>query len=161
MDMLVPLYRLPMAREEAVGGLELAHGIKVRHVYAFELSLLRDFVERHFRGGWADEVEMGFRHMPPSVLIAIKEGKIVGFAGYDCTFNGFFGPTGVEEAYRKKGIGKALLIASMWELKALGYAYAVVGSVSTSEFYAKSIGATPIEGSTPGAYLDMLKRPAV
>ena len=158
MDMLVPLYRLPMTREEAVGGLERAHDIKIRHVYPFELSLLRAFVEKHFRGGWPDEVEMGFRHMPPSVLIAIKDRQIVGFAGYDCTFNGFFGPTGVAETYRKKGIGKALLIASMWELKALGYAYAVVGSVSTSEFYAKSIGAIPIEGSDPGAYLDTLKR---
>jgi GNAT superfamily N-acetyltransferase len=159
MDMLVPLYRLPMMGAEAVTALEKAHGITVRHVYPFERSMLRDFIEKHFTRGWADEAEMGFRHMPASVLIAIREKKIVGFAGYDCTFNGFFGPTGVDEAYRGKGIGKALLIASLWELKQMGYAYAVAGSVSTSEFYAKSCGAVPIADSDPGAYADLLKMP--
>ena len=160
MDMLVALYRLPMSAADALGALEKAHGIVVRHVYPFERSLLRDFIEKHFTRGWADEAEMGFRHMPASVLIAIHEKKIVGFAAYDCPFNGFFGPMGVEEAYRGKGIGKTLLIAALDELKHLGLAYAVVGSVSTSEFYAKSVGAVPIAGSDPGAYVNLLKMPA-
>jgi predicted N-acetyltransferase YhbS len=151
MDMLVPLYRLPSPIDTP--------GMIIRHVYPFERSLLRDFIEKHFTRGWADEAEMAFRHMPPSVLVAIIDKQIVGFAAYDCTFNGFFGPTGVDKAHRGKGIGRALLIAALHELKTLGYAYAVVGSVSTDEFYAKSVGAIPIPNSDPGPYLNTLPQP--
>jgi hypothetical protein len=33
-----------------------------------------------------------------------------------------------------------------------GYAYAVIGGVGPAEYYRRAIGATVIEGSTPGIY---------
>ena len=153
MDMLVPLYRLPADGSVAAVELEKKHSILIRAVYPFERSLLRDFIQQHFTRGWADEWEMTFRHMPPSVLIAVLDQTIVGFAAYDATFNGFFGPTGVEEAQRGKGIGKALLLASLDNLRRMGYAYAVVGSVSSAEFYAKmSPGRFRLPIPDPGPY---------
>jgi GNAT superfamily N-acetyltransferase len=101
---------------------------------------------------------MAFRRLPPTVIIAIHEAQIVGFAAYDCTFNGFFGPTGVDPAFRKKGLGTALLFASLEALQSLGYVYAVIGSAGPIEFYAKTVNAQPIPDSTPGPYRDLLKR---
>jgi hypothetical protein len=34
--------------------------------------------------------------------------------------------------------------------------YAIIGGVGPAEFYAKAVGAVPIEGSTPGIYAGML-----
>jgi GNAT superfamily N-acetyltransferase len=157
MDMLVPLYRLPESGAALCGALRTKHDVLIRHVYPFERSALRDFIQQHFSRAWGDEAEMGFRHMPASVLLAIHNRQIVGFAAYDCTFNGFFGPTGVDPAYRGRGIGKALLLASLEELRHLGYVYGVIGSVGPAEFYVKNVNATPIADSTPGPYADLLK----
>jgi len=157
MDMLVALYRLPAAAP-VVGELLSKHGISIRAVYPFERTALRGFIERHFTTGWADEAEMGFRRLPASVLLAIHEKAIIGFAAYDCTFSGFFGPTGVDPAYRGKGVGTGLLLASLERLRELGFAYGVIGSVGPAEFYVKAVGAQPIPDSTPGPYLNLLKR---
>ena len=35
--------------------------------------------------------------------------KIVGFAGYDCTYKDFFAPTGDAPEYRDREIGRALI----------------------------------------------------
>lgn len=156
MDMIVPLYRLPSCAG-VIEDLHKRHGVLIRPIYTFERSLLRAFIEQNFTRGWADEAEMGFRHMPPSCLIAMHENQIVGFAAYDCTFNGFFGPTGVLPAQRGKGIGKALLLASLEGLKTLGYAYAIIGSVGPKDFYSKTVHAIEIPDSTPGPYQNMLE----
>jgi hypothetical protein len=45
-----------------------------------------------------------------------------------------------------------LTLAALAAMRASGYAYAIIGGVGPSAFYAKVAGATPIEGSTPGIY---------
>ena len=87
----------------------------------------------------------------------MEGGALVGFACYDATIRGFFGPTGVHEAQRGRGLGKALLFAALHTMWEVGYAYAVIGSAGPTEFYAKAVGATPIEGSTPGIYRGLLQ----
>jgi hypothetical protein len=82
---------------------------------------------------------------------------VIGFAGYECTRKGFFGPTGVIEAERGIGIGTALLIASLWGLRELGYVYAVIGSAGPTDFYERVVGAIVIPDSEPGIYVDLLK----
>jgi hypothetical protein len=37
-----------------------------------------------------------------------------------------------------------------------GYAYAIIGGAGPTAFYAKTVGAVAIEGSTPGIYRDPL-----
>ena len=41
----------------------------------------------------------------------------------------------------------------------LGYAYGVIGGVGPADFYARAVGAMPIEGSSPGIYMDILPEP--
>jgi len=82
---------------------------------------------------------------------------VIGFAGYECTRKAFFGPTGVTKKERGRGIGTALLIASLWGLRELGYVYAIIGSAGPADFYQRTVGATVIPDSDPGIYVDLLK----
>ena len=43
-------------------------------------------------------------------FIATENGKVIGFAFYDSSAKGFFGPIGVEPTRRGERIGQALLI---------------------------------------------------
>jgi predicted N-acetyltransferase YhbS len=153
-DMLVRLYDLP-ARSETPH----VNGVVIRRANAFEMSRIRKFVEKHFSQTWADEIQVAYANKPVSLFIAIVKGKIVGFAAYECTRRGFFGPTGVMEKMRNKGIGGALLLAGLEGLREMGYAYAIIGGAGPAAFYTNACGATIIEGSTPGVYRDPLKKP--
>lgn len=154
-DLLVPLYNLPPAAP-AVAALREAQGIIVRRANPFELSRTRRFIARHFTESWADEAEAAFARLPITCWIAIHEKRIVGFACVESTARAFFGPTGVDPAFRKKGIGAALLLASLEGLREMGYAYGIIGAAGPVEFYVKAVGAIPIPDSSPGIYRDLL-----
>lgn len=154
-DLLVPLYRLPPRADGAAS--VRAAGIVLRRPNTFELTPVRAFIETHFTVGWADETAVTFARQPISSVIAVSGKAIVGFAAYDSTRKAFFGPTGVDPAYREQGIGKALLIEALWGLFDLGYAYGIIGAAGPVEFYQKSVGATVIAGSVPGVYTDLLR----
>ncbi|MGC8863739.1 MAG: GNAT family N-acetyltransferase [Armatimonadota bacterium] len=155
-DMLVSLLKVADDRE-LVARLE-SDGIIIRRPNNYERSLVRSFILENFSPAWADEVEAAFSSHPVTCFIATHEKKIIGFAAYECTRRGFFGPMGVSPAQRGKGIGKALLLASLRAMLELGYAYAIIGGVGPTEFYASCAGAIPIPDSTPGVYTDMLER---
>lgn len=142
MDMLCSLIRLP--KIEATLEKLREQGITVRRPNPWELHKLRAFIETHFSKGWADEVQAGFGRQPVTCFIAVHEKEIVGFAAYECTRRNYFGPTGVSPQWERRGIGKALLIAALQGLQDLGYSYAVIGSVSSEEYYSKTVGAIPI-----------------
>ncbi len=129
----------------------------IRRAQPFELSRVRDFVTQHFSVAWADEISVGFANKPVSVYIAIIDSRLVGFAAYECTRRGFFGPTGVVETAQGQGVGKALLLACLWGLREMGYVYAIVGGSGPVRFYQKTVGAIVIPDSEPGIYTDTLK----
>ncbi len=54
-------------------------------------------------------------------------------------------------------IGTALLIASLWGLRELGYVYGVIGGAGPTDFYKRAVGAIVIPDSEPGIYVDLLK----
>jgi GNAT superfamily N-acetyltransferase len=154
-DMLVNLLRLPPL-DPLLEDLKKA-GVNIRRAQPFELTLVRQFIEKNFSVAWADEISIGFAHKPVTVYIATRDGRVVGFAGYECTRRSFFGPTGVAESERGQGAGKALLIAALWGLRELGYVYGIIGRAGPIEFYQQAVGATVIEGSEPGIYTDLLR----
>ena len=130
----------------------------IRRAQPFELTPVRNFVETNFSLSWADEISVGFAHQPISVFIATINRELAGFAAYECTRRGFFGPTGVTEAARGKGVGKALVLASLWALREMGYVYAIIGAAGPVHFYQKTVGAIIIPDSEPGIYTDPLKK---
>jgi len=148
-DLLVNLLKLPEP--------EANTGFIIRRAQPFEVTPVRRFVAENFSQGWADEISVGFARQPISVFIATVDRAIVGFAGYECTRRGFFGPTGVIPAAQGQGIGKALLLASLWALREMGYVYAIIGAAGPVHFYQKTVGAIVIPGSEPGIYTDLLR----
>jgi predicted N-acetyltransferase YhbS len=138
--------------------LEMGHAnIVVRRAQPFEITHALEFVEREFSVAWADEISVGFANKPVSVFIAIAAREIVGFAAYECTRRTFFGPTGVAERMQRRGIGKALLLASLWGLREMGYVYGIIGRAGPIDYYQKAVGAIAIPDSDPGIYTDLLK----
>ena len=148
-DLLVNLLKLP-AREAT-------HGFNIRRAQPFELTLVSNFVTEYFSGSWADEISVGFARQPIAVFVATIDRELVGFAAYECTRRGFFGPTGVVQAAQGKGIGKALLLAALEALREMGYVYAIIGAAGPVRFYQKTVGAIIIPDSEPGIYTDLLK----
>lgn len=156
-DMLVRLYNLPESRElyERVEG----SGVILRRPGAYEKHLVADFIREHFSPKWVSEFEIACTRQPISSFIATKDKKVLGFACYETSGKGYFGPTGVSEDARGMGLGKALLFKTLEAMHAEGHAYAFIGGVGPKEFYAKAVGAIEIPGSDPGIYVDILPEP--
>ncbi len=151
-DLLVKLYDLPNV-EPYLTKLR-SEGIIVRRVMSYEKHRAIQWIKDNFSGGWASECDIAFSSRPISCFIATENDKVVGFACFDCTCRNFFGPMGVIEYARDRGIGRALLLACLHAMAASGYAYAIIGGVDATEFYEKTVGAIPIPGSSPGIYRD-------
>ena len=149
-DMLVRLYELPEV-DDRLEALE-EKGIAIKRAQPWEISPLRRFIEDHFSEGWADETSVASANKPITVFVAQDGNRLVGFAAYECTRRGFFGPMGVDEAWRKRGIGVALTLACLHGMWEMGYGYAIIGGAGPTEFYAKCCGAEIIEDSKPGIY---------
>ena len=153
--MLVRLYDLPKstARVEALR----AGGIEVRRALAPERDVVVSWVRQQFGDAWASECAVSFGRLPISCFRAQRDQEVLGFACYDATAKAFFGPTGVLERERKRGIGTALLLLTLEAMAAEGYAYGIIGGAGPADFYAKAVGAVPIAGSTPGIYANLLR----
>jgi len=153
-DLLVNLLKLPPLQPVM---LEMSNAnIIVRRAQPFEITQALDFVELEFSVAWADEISVGFANKPVSVYLALADKEIIGFAGYECTRRSFFGPTGVVDSMQGGGIGKALLLASLWGLHEMGYVYGIIGRAGPVKFYEKTVGAIVIPDSDPGIYTDLL-----
>ncbi len=154
MDMLVKLYALPSSS----AGFERLReqGIEIRRALAPEKHKIAAWVRENFSEGWASEAEVAFARQPVSCFIAVKDGRVVGFACHDATCRNFFGPTGVAPEARKTGVGTGLLFACLEAMKQQGFGYAIIGGVGPADYYAKAVGAVPIEGSEPGVYHGLL-----
>jgi len=154
-DMLVKLYDLPPL--EPILEKMRSENVVIRRVMPYERHNLSQWVLEQFGMGWSGESESAFARMPVSCFIAVEEGAIIGFGCYDCTTIGFFGPTGVAEVARGRGVGKALLLSCLHSMRAVGYGYAIIGGVGPADFYAKAVGAVLIPDSTPGIFPEFLK----
>ena len=155
MDYLVNLSLL--APDPALDQRVAKAGVTIRRALAPEYELVTDWVRSKFSAGWAGETAVSMMRQPPTCFLATRAEKLVGFACHESIARGFFGPTGVDEAVRGQGIGHALLLASLLDLKTMGYAYAIIGDVGPSEFYERTVGATQIPNSEPGIYAGLLK----
>ena len=148
--MLVRLYDLCDA--SAIHQRVLEAGVTVRRAEPWDRKRYRQFVERSFGELWAAEADLAYGHSPITAFVAERDGRILGFAAYECTRRGFFGPTGVTEADRNRGVGAALLFRCLESMREMGYAYAVIGGVGPAEYYQKVCGAYVIPGSEVGIY---------
>lgn len=152
MDLLIKLYALPPAPEPPAGA-------QVRKPIGPEHRLIIDWVAEHFSTGWASEAQVALANRPVTLFIATHHDTLAGFACYDATARGLFGPIGVAAKQRGRGIGESLLRACLDDMASAGYAYAVAGSVGPVDFFRRVAGAVDIPGSDPGLYRGMLRPP--
>ena len=145
-DMLVRLYSLPAHHKI------LKEGYVVRRAVTYDKSVTLDWIRQSFSTQWASEADVAFSRQPISCFIALHQEKLAGFACYEATCRGYFGPGGVLEAHRGQGLGTVLLLECLRSMKEMGYGYAIIGGVGPKEFYVKTVGAIEIPDSTPGIY---------
>ena len=153
-DMLVRLYDLPDALD-LIRSLA-KNGVNIRRSISPEKHIVVDFVKNRWGQRWANQVETAYSNTPVSCWMAVKENALLGFAVYDATCRNFFGPTGVEENARGNGIGKTLLLLTLHDMAAQGYAYAIIGGAGPTDFYTKTVKAILIPDSSPGIYKGVL-----
>lgn len=159
-DMLVKLYNVKpdhalIARlEQQQTTIQRALAPDTRRLIRFvETSAANDW-PRESKESWLGECEAALANHPPTCFVAVRQRMIVGFACYDATAKGFFGPMGVVRDAQGQGIGKALLLRTLLAMWDEGYGYAVIGwpARSAMGFYVETVQAQLIEGSTPGIY---------
>ncbi len=81
--------------------------------------------------------------------MAVRDSQLVGFACYDATAKGFFGPIGVDPTKRGRGVGRALLLSCLHAMAWDGYGYAVIGWCDGAADFYRSVGAVEIPASSP------------
>ena len=141
-DMIVGLYNLPTVK--------VNNKIKLKRAFVGDKEIILKFVEEHFQKNWIYEVEHSLMQDVSKCFLATHNGKLIGFACYDASAKGFFGPIGVDPDYRMENIGKALLIRTLSAMKEYGYGYAIIGWVSEAEmFYRKTVDAEYIKDGNP------------
>lgn len=152
-DLLVKLYDIPSC-EGLIGKLS-TEGIQIKRAMSADLTAIRRFITNEFSLQWADEATRAILRSPSSCYIAVEKGVIVGFAAYDATAKGFFGPTGVKESMRGRGVGKALYLKCLHSMYECGYAYGIVGAAGPVGFYQKQANAMVIPDCWPGEYKNL------
>ena len=147
MDLIANLYNLPDSRPVYETLKQI--GVNVRRAPAYEKHIVTAWVREHFSATWAAETDAAFAGMPSGGFIATQNKQV---RGYAC-----------EESARGQGIGLALLLRAMEDLRDRGYVYGIIGGAGPKDFYEKAVGAIPIANSLvektgeTGIYQDMLE----
>ena len=142
-DMIASLSRLPEIPA-------LAEGVQLKRALSIDRQRVLQFIQQNFGDGWRNEAETTLTSCPSRCVLAVKDEQIIGFACWDATARGMFGPIGVTEACRGTGVGSALLLRALAYMRDEGYAYAIIGWVTyAAPFYEKLMVATFIPGGEP------------
>lgn len=168
-DLLVKLYELPdpqpaMAKVRATG-------VEIRLARATEGPFIAAWVQENSNASWGRACAVATQRDPISCFIAVEADAahvpehpydlrpetLLGFACYDVDVRGTFGPIGVHPDRQEAGIGTALLLQSLHAMARDSYAYAVIGWAGPVDWYARTVGATVIEGSEPSYYRGPLR----
>ncbi len=120
------------------------NGVSVRRATEDDQKIARTFMEAKFPGDWPNEVDKCFKNDPISLHIAVSDGKVVGFAGFDTVNIGlpWFGPMGTVKSARGQGIGEILLKRCMADQLKQGHPKSIIPWVGPIPFYNKHTGAT-------------------
>jgi hypothetical protein len=164
-DMLVKLYNLPPL-QPVLATLEQLH-IYIRPARIGEEKQIVPWIQQHFYHSWSNGVSYAINRSPCSFFIAVEKQppqpnranlydlppeRLLGFACYDTSNRGMFGPMGVQSSDEKRGIGTALLLTALHAMWTENYAYAIIGWAGPVDWYTRRVQATIIPDSEPGPF---------
>lgn len=78
---------------------------------------VREWVRSTFSDGWAHEAGLGFQHEPVTVWAARANRVLCGFAASNATGRNYFGPIGVAPDFRRRGIGRVLVVKCLEDMQ--------------------------------------------
>ena len=139
-DMEVDLTRQSLATGEDEARLGL-RGIQIRRAVSDDAERCAEFALAQFSRAWRDEQAEAFGFCPVPLFVAQRDQEIVGFAAYDVTGVGRFGPTGTRPDLRRLGIGTVLLRRCLASMRYRGDAMASIGWAGPLGFYARAVDA--------------------
>lgn len=115
---------------------------KVRRATDADLDSLFALLAAHWPS-WRPEVSTSLRTSPGSVFVASRDNRVLGFAAYDGNNvgSGWFGPMGMSPEMRGQGVGQALLLQTLHDMRTIGYRRAIIPWVGPVEFYERAVGA--------------------
>jgi mycothiol synthase len=112
-------------------------GIAIRPLVAADRAELDTYLSARWSAGWRHEALEALDVDPPTGFLAQRDGQIVGFAVYDVSRPGWFGPTGTDEELRGRGIGAALLRRCLAAWQTAGRERGEICWTRVWSFYAK------------------------
>ena len=129
-----------LAAPVAAGSAPVA--VEIRRATPADETRLRALLDTEWPS-WAAEAGAALANSPPTLFIAKREGRVVGFAAWDANNRGtgWFGPRGVAPDERGRGIGRALLLSCLDDMRRQGHDAAVIAWADNEAFYARCAGA--------------------
>ena len=115
--------------------------VRIRRATVTDLAALGDLIDAHFAAVWLDEVRRALDRAVPTVHVAERDGRLIGFAAHGIYQPDLFGPLGTDPTGRRGGVGRALLDACLGDMAAAGLPVAQIGWIGPARFYARAAGA--------------------
>jgi len=140
-----PLEENPLVTPERLASLAARaaeRGYVVKRAESPIREVLLEWVAKGFAPVWAHEVARALDGPRAAVHVALQNNSPVAFAAADGNNQGlgWFGPAGTDEAHRGRGLGEALLIACLLDVRGLPEG-GVIAWIGPKEFYRKACGA--------------------
>ncbi len=102
------------------------------------------WIEKNFSLQWSIEAQLALEKKYGRIYVAETNNGIAGFAVHSASHRYRFGPIGVDEKYRGRGLGKILLLHTLDSMRLLGIRYAIIPWTTHLFFYAWIPGVTDI-----------------
>lgn len=120
-----------------------AAGIQVRRGHPADADALAEHTLRVWSDVWFRETRSALHRDPPPIFLALREGRVVGFAAHGIHRPSLFGPIATDPGERGHGIGAALSGLCLSDMATRGVTTAQVGWVAETAipFYSRTAGA--------------------
>jgi GNAT superfamily N-acetyltransferase len=135
--------RVTPARLAEATAAAVDQGYSVRRATRADRAALRKAIASEFSDGWAFEVNLSLSATPEGVHVAVApDGAFAAFAAHDGNNRGlgWFGPAGTWPAHREKGLGAALLLACLEDVRRNGHDQCVISWIGPRDFYEHTVG---------------------
>ena len=120
-----------------------ASGYQIRRGSRADRASLSKMIGAEFSEAWAFEVNLALSSTPAGVHLAVgPDGNFAAFAAHDGNNRGlgWFGPAGTVTSHRGKGLGAALLLACLDDVRAAGHDECLISWIGPRDFYERTVG---------------------